>query len=46
MQFGRLTVLERADNAKDGSSRWLCQCNCEEHNKEKSFILIKKIITK
>ena len=32
MQFGRLTVLERADNAKDGSSRWLCQCNCEEHN--------------
>lgn len=26
--FGRWTVLERADNAKGGSARWLCRCSC------------------
>jgi hypothetical protein len=25
---GRLTVLERAENNKDGRARWLCQCDC------------------
>ena len=26
--FGRLKVLQRTDNAKDGSARWICECNC------------------
>ncbi len=27
-KFGRLTVLSRADNKQNGSTRWLCQCEC------------------
>lgn len=26
--FGRLTVLSRADNNKQGNTRWLCRCTC------------------
>lgn len=26
--FGRLTVIERAENANDGHARWLCKCEC------------------
>ena len=26
--FGRLTVLERAENGKGGDARWLCICEC------------------
>jgi hypothetical protein len=26
--FGRLTVLKRMENTKDGKARWLCQCQC------------------
>lgn len=26
--FGRLTVLERAENDKQGNAQWLCQCIC------------------
>lgn len=26
--FGRLTVVERSSNTKDGKARWLCQCSC------------------
>ena len=26
--FGRLTVLERAENSKSGRSRWRCLCEC------------------
>lgn len=26
--FGRLTVIERAHNNKDGRSMWLCRCEC------------------
>lgn len=26
--YGRLTVIERADNYKDGSVMWYCVCNC------------------
>lgn len=26
--FGRLTVIERAENANDGHARWLCECEC------------------
>lgn len=27
-EFGRLTVLERADTTKDNQIRWKCQCQC------------------
>jgi len=27
-KFGRLTVLERAENDKRGRTRWLCRCEC------------------
>ena len=27
-KFGRLTVIERAENTKHGAARWLCQCEC------------------
>ena len=26
--YGKLTVLERAENGKYGSARWLCRCQC------------------
>lgn len=31
--FGRLKVLKRAENTKEGRARWLCECSCLEHNK-------------
>lgn len=31
-KFGRLTVLKRVENDKNGQSRWLCRCSCPEHN--------------
>ena len=27
-KFGNLTVMERAENGKDGSVRYLCRCDC------------------
>ena len=27
-KFGRLTVIERVENAKDGQACWLCKCEC------------------
>ena len=27
-KYGKLTVLERAENTKDGKTRWLCECEC------------------
>lgn len=27
-QYGRLTVIDYAENAKYGSTRWLCKCEC------------------
>ena len=27
-KFNRLTVISRQNNYKDGSSKWLCQCDC------------------
>ncbi len=30
--FGRLTVIERAENIGKYTA-WLCECSCEEHNK-------------
>ena len=32
-KFGRLIVIERMNNDKQGRSRWLCQCNCKNKNK-------------
>lgn len=26
----RLTVIERAENARDGRTKWLCECNCKD----------------
>ncbi len=33
-QFGRLTVIKRAENDKNGSTQWLCQCNCSNKTKK------------
>lgn len=30
--FGRLIVIRRVENTKDGQARWLCKCSCPEHN--------------
>lgn len=27
-RFGRLVVIERAENAKNGKAKWLCLCDC------------------
>lgn len=27
-EFGELTVIKRASNAKDGRACWLCKCGC------------------
>ena len=27
-KFGRLRVIERAENASDGHAQWLCECDC------------------
>lgn len=27
-RFGRLTVIERAENGSDGAARWVCRCDC------------------
>ena len=28
MKFGRLTVIERAENSNTGKTRWKCKCEC------------------
>ena len=28
MKFGRLTVVSKGENAKDGHTRWWCKCDC------------------
>jgi hypothetical protein len=30
-RFGRLVVVERAENNKNGSARWNCKCDCGEY---------------
>lgn len=32
-KFGKLTVIERAGTSKNKKVLWLCECDCEEHNK-------------
>lgn len=29
-RFGRLTVIERAENHNDRNAKWLCRCDCGE----------------
>lgn len=29
-RFGRLRVIERAENATDGHAQWLCECDCNK----------------
>jgi len=31
-QFGRLTVIKRVENSKNGCSKWLCKCDCGNPN--------------
>ena len=30
-RFGRLVVLERAENSVAGKTRWVCRCDCGGH---------------
>ena len=51
-KFGRLTVIERAENSSQGKAHWLCKCDCGNlvevssvdltHNKVKSCGCAKK----
>jgi hypothetical protein len=34
MKFGKLTVLEFSHLDEKKRSYWLCECDCEEHNKK------------
>lgn len=34
-KYGKLTVIERAENYKDGSAQWFCLCDCGNTNKIK-----------
>ena len=27
-KYGKLTVIQRAENTKDGKTRWVCECEC------------------
>ena len=39
-KFGRLTVKERVENAKDGRAQWLCECDCGgEHVTKGKYLL-------
>lgn len=33
--YGRLTVIERAPNYKNGSVQWYCKCSCAIRNLSK-----------
>lgn len=39
MTFGRLTVIKRAENGKDRSSKWLCRCSCGNISTVKGYSL-------
>jgi len=40
-KFGRLTIVERIENAKDGHAKWLCQCKCNNNTVVYSTNLIR-----
>ena len=27
-RYGKLTVIEKAENAPNGHARWICKCDC------------------
>lgn len=33
-KFGRLTVIKRVENDKQGRPKWLCKCNCKDGNEK------------
>src|SRR5258707_13343447 len=39
MQFGRLLVLGRASNSRNGAPRWHCRCDCGELTVSDGFTL-------
>ena len=45
MKYNRWTVIERAENAPDGKSRWLCRCDCgtEKVISQQSLVMNKTI---
>lgn len=44
-RFGRLTVLERAENDKFNKTRWLCQCDCGQQKIINGSSLIRGLTT-
>lgn len=38
-KFGKLTVIDRANNTKSGSARWLCQCDCGKQKTVDGYLL-------
>jgi len=38
-KFGRLTILSRSENSKQGQAMWLCLCDCGNKHTVKSIIL-------
>ena len=38
-QFGRLTVIKRVENSKQGRTRWLCKCTCGKEIITTGYIL-------
>ena len=40
--FGKLTVLEKADNIGKKTA-WLCECDCLDENNNQFYILMKNI---
>lgn len=42
-KFNRLTVIERAENAKSGNARWRCLCDCGNYTTVESYKLRKEL---
>jgi hypothetical protein len=38
-QFGRLVVIDRAENTKDGKTRWVCECDCGNRIITRGYLL-------
>ena len=38
--FGRLTVIKRAENDKNGRARWLCKCSCGNESVKTGKLLL------
>ena len=44
-KYGKLTVLERAENDKNGKAQWLCQCDCGSNPKIISGAALRRGLT-